>query len=261
MTVKALQVVNLQAKYPRGQVLHGVSLYAMAGEVIALLGRNGSGRRTMLRAISGHSSDICSGSVRIIGREALHDPSPDISQLGVSTPLSGSIVDTDLTCEENLLMPTGHHASLGGGLSLARIYALCPTLHDLRLRPASELNQGEERLVALGRLLRSGANVLLLNAFTPGAETHIVAAFISLIRALSDLDYTIIVSDPDLAVSQRIAHRFYVLDAGHLVDRFDDTELPSRRQWLNRLLMHDGLPANGAGYSPNTPVQVDTVSF
>src|SRR5699024_914577 len=126
MSSAALQVVNLQAGYDQTQVLRGVNLHAMPGEAIVLLGRNGSGRRTMLQAISGNTTDTCSGSVRIIGRESLHEISPDIGHLGLHQQPFESHVIPDFTCEENLLLPTSPQHDFGGGLSLTRIYQLCP---------------------------------------------------------------------------------------------------------------------------------------
>lgn len=246
MSSAALQVVNLQARYEQTQVLRGVSLHAMPGEAIVLLGRNGSGRRTMLQAISGNTTDTCSGSIRIIGRESLHEVSPDISHLGLYRQPLESHVIPDFTCEENLLMPPAPQHDFGGGLSLTRIYELCPVLQQHQHKPASELAPGTRRLLALARLLRTGANLILINEFASTLCASSLEAFIALINRLKQLDYTLVLAESRVDVCTRFASRYYVLDGGNIVDGFPASALSGRRAWLDGFLQPAHTQASGS---------------
>jgi len=258
MSSAALQVVNLQAGYDQTQVLRGVNLHAMPGEAIVLLGRNGSGRRTMLQAISGNTTDTCSGSVRIIGRESLHEISPDIGHLGLHQQPFESHVIPDFTCEENLLLPTSPQHDFGGGLSLTRIYQLCPVLQQQQHRPASELNSGTRRLLALARLLRTGANLILVNEFASSLCATSLEAFITLANNLKCMGYTLILAESSVAACSRFASRYYVLDNGHVIDAFAAGALPDRRNWLDAFLHSEksASPAMAAHASPGNSQSV-----
>lgn len=239
MATAALQVVDLHVWYAQAQVLNGVSLYAMPGEVVVLLGRNGSGRRATLRAIIGQS-DVREGSIRIVGKETIHDASDKISHLGLSfLPTEGSIF-SNLTCEENLLLPASEGETLGGGMSLTQIYELCPDLNALRQTVGARLSRAEQRMLAIARILRTGANVLLMDDVFDGLAPVMAHAFSDLIRDLKQRDYTIIMAEPDTEYCAALADRFYVLEHGEVVDTFGPQDLHTRQEKLRTLLADGG---------------------
>lgn len=238
MPTAALQVVDLHVWYAQAQILNGVSLHAMVGETIVLLGRDGSGRRAALRAIIG-KTETRRGSVRITGKETIHDGSHDISHLGLSfLPAQGGIFP-NLTCEENLLLPATEDDTLGGAMSLTQIYELCPDLSALRQKPGASLSRAEQRMLAIARMLRTGANVLLMDDITDGLAPVMVHALYHMILSLKQLGYTIIMGERKIEFGARLADRFYVIDGGAVVDTFSTDDLPIRHERLSLLLNAD----------------------
>lgn len=228
MTMAALQVVDLHVWYAHGLVLNGINLHAMPGEAVALLGRNGSGRSAALHAIGGQT-DTLQGSVRVIGTETIHDASPDIAYPGLGVQAAEGSIFSHLTCEENLLLPTSDGDSLGGGMSLGRIYQLCPDLGELRDVLATQLSRAEQRMLAIARILRTGANVILLSDIADGLAPIMAQAFAGLIVELKKLDYTIILAEADTTFCGAVADRFYVFEQGRIIDTFDAGDLAGRQ--------------------------------
>lgn len=237
MTAAALQVVDLHARSAQAPVLNGVSLYAMAGEIIALFGRNDSGRSAILQAIVGHAKTR-KGSVRVIGRETIHQHSDDVRHLGLGFLSTHGNIFPHLTCEENLLLPTSNSDTLGGAMSLSQIYELCPDLNTLRHTLGTRLSRAEKRMLAIARLLRTGANVLLMDNIADDLAPVMTQALSAMIRNLKYLDYTIIMSEHDIEFCAGLADRFYIVENGQIIDSFDQTVLPARRCKLQALLAH-----------------------
>jgi branched-chain amino acid transport system ATP-binding protein len=161
MSAIALEIKGLNAWYGESHILHGVDLTVHQGEVVTLLGRNGAGRTTTLRAILGLTGSR-TGSVRIDGTEAIELPTFKIAKLGVGYCPEERGIFASLSCEENLLLPPPVGA-LGGGMSLSEIYEMFPNLLERRNSPGTRLSGGEQQMLAVARILRTGANLLLLD--------------------------------------------------------------------------------------------------
>lgn len=218
MVTVALEIVDLHVLYAQSHVANGVSFYAMTGEVIVLLGRDGSGRRAALQAIN-HQG------------------------LGLLTTEDGII--PDLTCEDNLLLPAIEGDTLGGAMSLTQIYELCPDLNMLRHTLGASLSCAEQRMLAIARTLRTGTNVLLMDDITDGLAPVMVQAFSNMILNLKRLGYTIIMGERHIEFSAMLADRFYVIDAGQVIDTFSQNDLPTQQERV-RLLLTDDARASDA---------------
>src|SRR5690606_1818527 len=188
MSTPALEVRDLQAWYGESHVLHGINFSVNQGEVVTLLGRNGSGRTTTLRAILGLTGSR-KGSVRIQGTEAIHLPTYRIAHLGVGYCPEERGIFASLSCEENLLLPPTV-GTLGGGMSLAEIYDMFPNLQERRHSPGTRLSGGEQQMLAVARILRTGANLLLLDEISEGLAPVIVQALGRMITTLKAKGYT-----------------------------------------------------------------------
>lgn len=235
MSTAVLQVTNLHAQCAQTPILNGVSLYAMPSEVVVLLGRNDSGRRATLRAINGQA-ERREGSVRVIGHETIHNQSDEIGLLGLGMlPTYGGIVP-HLTCEENLLLPDTNGDALGGAMSLTQIYELCPDLSALRHTLGTRLSVAEKRMLAIARMLRTGANVLLMDDISDGLAPVMAQAFSNMILNLKKHGYTIILGARHLDFCAPLADRFYVIENGQITDSFDAGALASRSVRLRSLL-------------------------
>lgn len=235
MTTAALQVTNLHAHCSQTQTLNSINLYAMPGEVVILLGSNNSGRRATLRAIIGEA-ERREGSVLITGIETIHNQSDEICHLGLGMlPTYGGIFP-HLTCEENLLLPDTGQDALGGAIPLTEIYELCPDLKALRNTPGTRLSVAEKRMLAMARMLRTGANVLLMDDISDGLAPMMTQAFSNLILNLKQRSYTLIVGAGTLDFCTALADRFYVIESGQITDTFPVGELPARRAGLHALL-------------------------
>lgn len=235
MTTAALQVTNLHAQSSSTQTLSSINLYAMPGEAVMLLGHNNSGRRAILRAIIGQTEKR-EGSVRITGIETIHNHSDEIGPLGLGMlPTYGGIFP-HLTCEENLLLPDSNHDALGGAMPLTEIYELCPDLKSLRDTLGIRLSVAETRMLAIARMLRTGANVLLMDDISDGLAPMMTQTLSSMILNLKRRSYTLIVGSSNLDFCATLADRFYVIERGQITDSFSITDLPARRAGLHALL-------------------------
>lgn len=235
MSTASLQVTNLHAQSSKSQTLSSISLYAMPGEVVVLFGRNNSGRRATLSAIIGQAEKR-QGSVLITGKETIHNQSDEISHLGLGMlPTYGGIFP-HLSCEDNLLLPDSNPDTLGGAMPLTEIYELCPDLKLLRNTLGTRLSVAEKRMLAIARMLRTGANVLLMDNISDGLAPIMTQAFSNLILNLKQRGYTLIVGACSMDFCAPLADRFYVMENGQIIDTFSIDVLPARRASLHALL-------------------------
>ncbi|ANN78826.1 ABC transporter ATP-binding protein [Bordetella flabilis] len=231
----ALEITDLQAWYGESHILHGVNLRVGQGEVVTLLGRNGAGRTTTLRAILGLTGSR-RGSVRINGTESIGLPTFRIAHLGVGYCPEERGIFASLSCEENLLLPPVVGGSLGGGMSLAEIYDMFPNLHERRHSPGTRLSGGEQQMLAVARILRTGASLLLLDEISEGLAPVIVQALGRMITTLKQRGYTIVMVEQNFRFAAPLADRFYVMEHGQIVEHFDASQLSEKQETLNDLL-------------------------
>jgi branched-chain amino acid transport system ATP-binding protein len=234
MSAPALDISDLNAWYGESHILHGVNFTVQKGEVITLLGRNGAGRTTTLRAILGLTGSR-TGSVRIHGTEAIGMPTFKIAHLGIGYCPEERGIFASLSCEENLLLPPPVGA-LGGGMSLSEIYEMFPNLLERRHSPGTRLSGGEQQMLAVARILRTGANLLLLDEISEGLAPVIVQALSRMIKTLKSKGYTIIMVEQNFRFAAPLADRFYVMEHGQIVEHFSASELKEKQSVLNELL-------------------------
>ena len=237
MIAAALEITDLHAWYGDAQILHGVSLSVMPGEVVALLGRNGAGRTTLLRAILG-LADTRKGSIRIHGTETINSTTYRIADLGIGYCPEERGIFASLTCEENLLLPLSLGNTAGGGMSLAEIYEIFPKLLEQRLAICTSLSGGEQQILKVARLLRTGANLLLLDELSDGLEPIMLVELTRMVTALKQKGYTIILTEHDPQLTEALVDRYYVLDHGEITEAFQASELASKQHALATLLGH-----------------------
>jgi len=236
--VPALEIAGLHAWYGESHILHGVDLRVERGEVVTLLGRNGAGRTTTLRAILGLTG-ARKGSIRIHGVEAIALPTYKVAHLGIGYCPEERGIFASLSCEENLLLPPaveGTEGALGGGMSLAEIYEMFPNLRERRHAQGTRLSGGEQQMLAVARILRTGANLLLLDEISEGLAPVIVQALARMITALKERGYTIVMVEQNFRFAAPLADRFYVMEHGQVVEHFEAAELAGKQEALNELL-------------------------
>ncbi len=231
-TPALLTVNELQAWYGESHVLHGVTFEVRAGEVVTLLGRNGVGKTTTLKSIMGIVEQR-TGSVRFGGRELIRSPSDAIARAGIAICPEERGIFSSLDVRENLLLPPQVRA---GGLDLDRIFALFPNLHERLSSQGTKLSGGEQQMLAIARILRTGARLLLLDEPTEGLAPVIVQQIGRTIGALKEQGFTILLVEQNFQFAATIADRYYVIEHGRVVDQLSNTELKSN---MNKL--HDYL--------------------
>jgi len=229
----ALDITNLQAWYGESHVLHGVSLAVQPGEVVALLGRNGAGRTTLLRAIMGLTGRR-SGSIKIDGRESIGLPTHKIAHLGIGYCPEERGIFSSLSTEENLMLPPTLAA--GQGMSLDEIYTMFPNLLERRNSQGTRLSGGEQQMLAVARILRTGARLLLLDEISEGLAPVIVQALARMITTLKGKGYTIVMVEQNFRFAAPLADRFYVVEHGQIVETISSRDLNARMPVLNELL-------------------------
>lgn len=239
----ALQIAGLHAWYGDSHVLHGVDLTAQPGEVVTLLGRNGAGRTSTLRAVFGLTGSA-SGSVRVNGKEILGLPTHRIAQHGLGYCPEERAIFGSLSCEENLLLPPTLRGNGNGngdarkraGMPLEEIYEMFPNLRARRDSPGGRLSGGEQQMLAVARILRTGANLLLLDEISEGLAPVIVQALARTIQSLKKKGYTILMVEQNFRFAAPLADRFYVMEGGRIVDGFTANELHGRSAALEKML-------------------------
>ena len=227
-----LQVENLHAYYDESHILHGVNFSVQQGECLSLLGRNGAGRTTTLRAILGLTSRR-TGSIKINGAETIGWPAHRIAQLGVGYCPEERGIYASLSCEENLLMPPQVGAE---GMSVTELYELFPNLKERRHSPGVRLSGGEQQMLALARILRTGARLLLLDEISEGLAPVIVQRLAEVIRLLKERRYTIVLVEQNFKFAAPLADRFVVMEHGQICMDINQQELPEKMNRLNQLL-------------------------
>jgi branched-chain amino acid transport system ATP-binding protein len=229
----ALEISNLQAWYGESHVLHGISLSVKPGEVVALLGRNGAGRTTLLRAIMGLTGRR-SGSIRINGSESIGLPTHRIAHLGVGYCPEERGIFASLSTEENLMLPPVLEA--GKGMSIDEIYAMFPNLLERRNSQGTRLSGGEQQMLAVARILRTGARLLLLDEISEGLAPVIVQTLARMITTLKEKGYTIVMVEQNFRFAAPLADRFYVIEHGQIVETIASADLAARMPVLTELL-------------------------
>jgi branched-chain amino acid transport system ATP-binding protein len=228
-----LAVENLQAWYGESHILHGVNFEVFPGEVVTLLGRNGAGKTTTLKSIMGIVAKR-SGSIRFEGRELIGLPSNQIARAGIALCPEERGIFASLSVEENLMLPP---VVKPGGLSLERIFELFPNLKErLGSSQGTKLSGGEQQMLAIARILRTGARLLLLDEPTEGLAPVIIQQIGNTIRALKAQGFTILLVEQNFRFAATVADRYYVMEHGRVVDKLLSSEL---EQNLDKL--HDYL--------------------
>jgi len=232
MTEPLLSVRDLNAWYGESHALHGIDLDVRQGETVTLLGRNGVGKTTALRSIVGIIRKR-SGSIRFDGKDMLRVPLHRTARHGIGyVPEERGIFST-LTVEENLTLPP---VIAKGGMTLAEIYQLFPNLEERRKSPGTKLSGGEQQMLAMARILRTGAKLLLLDEPTEGLAPVIIQRIGEVLQTLKQRGMTILLVEQNFRFASKVADRFYVADHGKVIDSFDVADLPGRMSMLNEAL-------------------------
>ncbi len=214
MAETLLKVDGLQAWYGESHILHGVGFEIGRGELVTLLGRNGAGKTTTLKSVMG-IVEKRTGSVVFEGQEIVGRPSDTIARLGIAYCPEERGIFASLDVEENLMLPP---VVRPGGLGLADIYELFPNLRERRRSQGTKLSGGEQQMLAIGRILRTGANLLLLDEPTEGLAPVIVQRIGEIIRQLKGRGFTILLVEQNFHFAAAVADRHYVMEDGHVVD-------------------------------------------
>ena len=230
----ALEISNLQAWYGESHILHNVNLSVNEGEVITLLGRNGAGRTTTLRAIMGLTGTR-TGSIKINGVESIHLPTHKIAHLGVGYCPEERAIFSSLSTEENLMLPPVLKGA-GAGMPLDEIYAMFPNLLERRHSQGTRLSGGEQQMLAVARILRTGARLLLLDEISEGLAPVIVQGLARMITMLKAKGYTIVMVEQNFRFAAPLADRFYVVEHGQIVETIASSELNAKMPLLTELL-------------------------
>ena len=234
MSTPALQISNLTAWYGESHILHDVNLEIKPGEVVTLLGRNGAGRTTTLRAIMGLTGTR-KGSIKVDGVESIGLPTHKVAHLGVGYCPEERGIFSSLSAEENLLLPPSV-SKTANGMSIEEIYDLFPNLKERRNSQGTRLSGGEQQMLAVARILRTGARLLLLDEISEGLAPVIVQALARMITTLKAKGYTIVMVEQNFRFAAPLADRFYVMEHGQIVETFASSELESKMPVLNELL-------------------------
>ena len=216
-----LRVENLQAWYGESHVLHGMDFSIGEGELVTLLGRNGAGKTTTLRAIMGIVPRR-SGSVLYRGAELIGLPSNRIARLGIAYCPEERGIFASLDVEENLMLPP---VVRPGGMSVEEIFGIFPNLRERRRSQGTKLSGGEQQMLAIGRILRTGAKLLLLDEPTEGLAPVIVQQIGRVIETLKDNGFTILLVEQNFRFASTIADRHYIVEHGQVVDMIRNAEL------------------------------------
>jgi branched-chain amino acid transport system ATP-binding protein len=227
-----LAVEGLQAWYGESHILHGVSFDVRAGEVVTLLGRNGAGKTTTLKSIMGIVGRR-SGSVRHEGRELIGLSSNAIARQGIAFCPEERGIFASLDVEENLYLPPEVKA---GGLSSDAIFALFPNIKERLRSQGTKLSGGEQQMLAIGRILRTGARLLLLDEPTEGLAPVIIQQIGRTIQALKEQSFTILLVEQNFRFASTVADRYYVMEHGRVVDGFANSELDAKLEKLHDYL-------------------------
>lgn len=227
-----LRLDNVHAYYGESHILHGVNLHVKQGEVVTLLGRNGAGRTTTLKSILGLVGRR-TGSIQVKGQETVRFAPHKIAQLGIGYCPEERGIFASLSCEENLMLPP---VVAEGGMSVEEIYALFPNLKERRASPGTRLSGGEQQMLSVARILRTGADLLLLDEISEGLAPVIVQALGRAIRMLREKGYTTVMVEQNFRFAAPLADRFYVIEHGSVVEEFSASQLNAKSDMLKEYL-------------------------
>jgi branched-chain amino acid transport system ATP-binding protein len=227
-----LRLTDVHAWYGESHILHGINLHVNQGEVVTLLGRNGAGRTTTLKSILGLVGRR-TGSIQLNGTETVTMPPHSVARLGIGYCPEERGIFASLTCEENLLLPP---VVAQGGMSLEEIYSLFPNLRERRSSPGTRLSGGEQQMLSVARILRTGANLLLLDEISEGLAPVIVQALGRAIRMLRDKGFTTVMVEQNFRFAAPLADRFYIIEHGRVVETFAAAELEAKSETLKTFL-------------------------
>ncbi|MGK5052855.1 ABC transporter ATP-binding protein [Janthinobacterium sp. RB2P8] len=230
----ALEIAQLHTWYGESHILHDVNLKVEQGEVVTLLGRNGAGRTTTLRAIMGLTG-ARTGSIKVNGVEAIGLATHKIAHLGIGYCPEERGIFSSLSTEENLMLPPTL-ASGEKGMSVEEIYAMFPNLQERRHSQGTRLSGGEQQMLAVARILRTGARMLLLDEISEGLAPVIVQGLARMITTLKAKGYTIVMVEQNFRFAAPLADRFYVMEHGQIVETFAASELEAKMPVLTELL-------------------------
>ena len=230
----ALEIANLHAWYGESHILHDVNFSVNQGEVVTLLGRNGAGRTTTLRAIMGLTGTR-KGSIKINGVESIGLPTYKVAHLGVGYCPEERGIFSSLSAEENLMLPPSV-SKTDRGMSVEEIYEMFPNLAERKSSQGTRLSGGEQQMLAVARILRAGAKLLLLDEISEGLAPVIGQALARMITMLKAKGYTIVMVEQNFRFAAPLADRFYVMEHGHIVETFASSELDNKMPVLNSLL-------------------------
>jgi branched-chain amino acid transport system ATP-binding protein len=233
MGTPALEIKNLNAWYGESHVLHGINLSVNKGEVVCLLGRNGAGRTTTLRAILGLVTNR-TGSIKVNEHDVMSMPTHQVARLGIGYCPEERGIFTSLTCEQNLMLPP----KVGEGMAMEvdEIYQMFPNLYERRSSPGGKLSGGEQQMLSIARILRTGANILLLDEITEGLAPVIVQKLSEVVRTLKERGFTIILVEQNFRFASKLADRNYVIEHGQVVTVVERSELGANEEKLRVLL-------------------------
>src|SRR3954467_591701 len=232
MANELLRIDNLHAWYGESHVLHGVDLTVGEGEVVSLLGRNGAGRTTTMRAVMGLTGKR-TGSIKINGQEAIKLAPHKIARLGVGYCPEERGIFASLSAEENLMLPP---VIAEGGMSVADIYEMFPNLKERASSQGTRLSGGEQQMLAVARILRTGARLLLLDEISEGLAPVIVQRLGEMIRMIKARGYTVVLVEQNFRFAAPLADRFYVMEHGQIVKQFAQAELKDNMAMLQEFL-------------------------
>ncbi len=232
MTQAFLQIRDLHAWYGESHILHGVDFSVKEGEVVTLLGRNGAGRTSTMRAIMGLTGSR-KGSIRIKGTETISLATHRIARLGVGYCPEERGIFSSLSTVENLMLPPALNDQ---GMGVEEIYAMFPNLKERANSQGTRLSGGEQQMLAVARILRTGARILLLDEISEGLAPVIVQKLAEMVKTLRAKGYTIVMVEQNFRFAAPLADRFFLMEHGKIQQEFTQSELPAKEAKLHEYL-------------------------
>ena len=232
MAATFLEIRDLHAWYGESHVLHGVNFDVREGEVVTLLGRNGAGRTSTMRAIMGLTGSR-KGSIKIHGKETIGAATHHIARMGLGYCPEERGIFSSLSTEENLMLPP---TLSSGGIGLDEIYTMFPNLKERANSQGTRLSGGEQQMLAVARILRSGARLLLLDEISEGLAPVIVQKLADMVRMLRTKGYTVLMVEQNFRFAAPLADRFMVMEHGEIQQEFTQAQLPEHMHQLQELL-------------------------
>ncbi len=227
-----LDIKDLHAWYGESHILHGATLQVNAGEVVTLLGRNGAGKTTTMKSIMGIVGKR-TGSIKFEDRELINLSSDTIARAGIAFCPEERGIFASLDVEENLMLPPQVRP---GGLSRDQIFELFPNLRERLKSQGTKLSGGEQQMLAIGRILRTGARLLLLDEPTEGLAPVIIQQIGNTIRKLKEQGFTILLVEQNFRFASTVADRYYIMEHGKIVEQFANSELNQKLETLHEYL-------------------------